>query len=338
LNKEHNVKQTTQVYVVADLSGSMIGNKESMLRKMTADFIKTLANGEKQGNQVFEVHLVPFSNTADVKGPWPASAVAPGNIESLTTRWPMGQSTALRDAIGLALERVERRPNIPALVSVFSDGEECASYLYSAARLSVLISKLEKTGNLTLTFAGPASARNLLAGVGVPAGNFQAWDGSAKEMVEVAAATTTAASTYSVLRATGQTSSKAFYADVSQLTSQGIRAMTKKVEPAEIKKVTSRMAGRAIADFYGTKFKPGNHYYELLKPEYLQDDKDLVVFIKDANEYRLGSRAVRTMLGLPETGRIRVRPAQYTDKFQLFIQSSSLNRKVVEGQTMLTVE
>ncbi len=332
-------KQVTQVYIVADLSGSMAGPKEVMLRKMTAEFVAVLANAEKATNQTFEVNLVPFSGSVQLKGPWPSASTVPSHaIESLTTRYPMGESTALRDAIGRALECVERRPSVPALISVFSDGEECASYLYSAARLSALISRMEGTGNLTLTFAGPASAQRYLHGVGVPEGNFRAWDGSEKEMRQVTVDTAAATEAYTVLRSTGATKSSAFYADVSQLTTSGVRAMTKQVVPTEVKKVTPKMAGRSIADFYGTKFKPGNHYQELIKPEYLQDDKELVVFIKDANEYRLGSRSVRTMLGLPETGKIRVRPATFTDKYKLFIQSNSTNRKVVEGQTMLTVE
>ncbi len=332
------MKKNTQVFIVADLSGSMQGRKEETLRKMVSEFVGILANAEAAGDQSFEVTLVPFSNEVKTVGPWVASALSSVAVENLNTRTrPFGGGTALRDAIGIALERVSCRSDVPALVSVFSDGEECSSSFYSAARLGALIEKSEKTGNLTLTFAGPSSARGYLQSVGVPVGNFRAWDGGEKEMIDVQRDTKSSVSSYVTLRSIGQTSTGRFYADTSNLAPPAIRAMTKEVKPSEIRKVTSRMAGRAIADFYGSKFHQGDHYYELIKPEYVQDDKDLVVLIKSANEYRQGSRAVRALLGLPETGKVRVHPGPHSDKYQLFVQSSSLNRKVVEGQTMLTL-
>lgn len=330
------MKKTTQVYIVADLSGSMRGSKEETLRKMVKEYVATLAAAEAGGDQSFEVALVPFSNNVKVKGPWVASALPGDQISDLSTRTNgFGGGTALRDAIGTALERV--RANIPTLISVFSDGEECSSILYSQQRLSAIIRGIEAGGNLTLTFAGPESARRYLAGCGIPDGNFQAWDGSEKEMIKVAAAVSPSVENYVRARSTGATSSSRFYADTTDLTDQGVRSMTKIVVPSEIKVVTRHMSGRAIADFYGSRFTPGAHFYELIKPEYIQDDKDLVVLIRDKNEYRQGSRAVRLLLNLPETGKVRVHPAPTSSKYQVFVQSSSVNRKVVEGQTMLTL-
>jgi hypothetical protein len=112
--------------------------------------------------------------------------------------------------------------------------------------------------------------------------------------------------------------------------------MTKQVTPSETKKVSKHMDGRAIADFF-PKFEKGKHYYQLVKPEYIDETKDMVVHIKDTNEYRQGSRTVRMLLKLPEQGRIRVYPGPHSEKFDIYVQSVSVNRKLVEGQKLLSL-
>jgi hypothetical protein len=325
----------TLVTIVADLSGSMAGNKERKLREMVSALIKQLANEETKGNQLFEVSLLPFSNTSQLRGPWPASA-AGKHVEGLTCSFPFGNGTALRDAIGKALEACDTKT--PSLICVFSDGEEGHSIYYGEAKLRALLDSKEASGNLTLTFAGPQSARSWLTRIGLSEGNFQAWDGSEREMAQTQAVTSQSMDSYIQDRSKGVTRSARFYADPSALTASGVRGMTKKVTPSDVRKVTNKMDGRAVADFYGGKFKPGCHYYELIKPEYIQDGKDLVILMKDSSEYRQGSRTVRAMLSLPETGKIRVHPVPPDGKYTIFVQTNSMNRKVVEGQTFLTVE
>lgn len=328
--------KTTSVIIVADLSGSMQGPKERILRQMAQDLVRTLAEEESKGEQVFNVTLVPFSDSVSIGNTTVASAMRDDRFATLSCRAPgMGGQTALRDAIGAAMERI--KPGDVTLMSVFSDGQENRSQFYSQARLGVKLAELEKTGNFTFTFAGPEEARKMLSAIGVPAANFRPWDGSEKEMADVARDTTSSVSGYVAARARGVTRSTSFYADTAGLTEPGIRGFTREVQPTEVRVVTRHMAGRAIADFYGSKFRQGYHYYELVKPEYLQDDKELLIHIQDKNEWRQGSRAVRLLLGLPETGRVRVHPGKDTDKYKLYIQSNSPNRKMVEGQTMVTL-
>lgn len=328
----------TLVYLVCDLSGSMSGSKEAKLRTMAAKLISQMAGAEAAGGQLFEVHLVPFSNKAEFRGPWPASAAAP-HASKLSTRAPFGGGTALRDAIGLALDKYRPHANTEVgLVTVISDGEECSSWEYGIARLAALIKEVEASGNLTLTFVGPSSAKNMMNSIGVPEANFQVWDGDERTMDVATQSTTKGMDTYIQSRSVGVTRSERFYADADNVSTSTVRSMTKLVKPKDIRRVTKTMDGRAIADFYGKKFNPGSHYYELIKPEYIQEDKDLIILIKATNEYRQGSRAVRAMIGLPEIGKIRVYPGPFSDKYQMFVQTQSLNRKVVVGQTFLTVD
>lgn len=105
---------------------------------------------------------------------------------------------------------------------------------------------------------------------------------------------------------------------------------------SHLQECSKHMSGRAIADFF-KKFEKGRHYYQLVKPEYIDEDKELVVHIKDKNEFRQGSRTVRMLLNLPENGRIRVYPGPHSEKFDIYVQSASVNRKLVEGQKLLTL-
>lgn len=328
----------TNVYMVCDCSGSMAGGPEQRMRELLTENIAILA---KTPGHTFQVTLVPFSDPGTAKFVFPAEAgkVEPRSIAAVNTRRPYGSGTALLDAMGLALEDAEKRINdVPALIMVFTDGDENNSRVWNGPRFKAALDRVEKTGNLTFTFMGPKGAQRTLGYHGVDLGqNFKAWDGTEKELSRASSEVVTAVSTYAIGRTRGQRKSTTFYADASQLTPAGIKAMTKEVKPT-VSVVSRRMAGRAIADYFGKDFKKGAHFYELIKSEKIQDGKELVVHIKAQNEYRLGSRAVRALLGLPETGEIRVAPSAHKGDYTIFVQSDSVNRKVVEGQQMLTVE
>lgn len=339
------VKQT-QVFIVADVSGSMAGAAERTMRRLIRETVDVLAAQERTGDQVFEVQLLPFSSNVIPGRLYVASAVPQAALDEVNTnRVGLGGVTALRDAIGRALELSAVHRDVPTLISVFTDGRDNSSVLYSAARLRSAIQEAEERGNVTITVAGPAEAVSFLSHMGVPADNFRAWDGGARELEDVAKDHVAAVSTYTQQRGTGQTRSGVFYADPSKVTPSGVRQATKLVVPTDIRTVSSRMGGRSIPDFYGKDFRQGHHYYQLVKPEYIQDDKELVILIKPmafghpgGPEYRIGSRAVRALLGLPETGRIRVHPSTNDSPYEVYVRSDSPNRKVVAGQRFLTIE
>lgn len=333
----------TNVYAVCDCSGSMVGEPEHTMRELLRNNIKILADAEVDMNHQYEVTLVPFSGMARKEFPLSAGELLRvQGVEVVNTDPPFGGTTALLDAIGLTVITAKAALAAghcdAALVMVFTDGAENASVVHGRSAVATLIKDVDSTGRFTITFAGPQSAMALATAIGIPAENCRPWDGSAVELRRTDAATQKGLETYTTTRSTGATRGGKFYADASQLTATGIKANTKAVVPTAINIVTRHMAGRTIADYFGGKFQQGKHFYELVKAEYIQEDKDLVVFIKSQNEYRLGSRSVRTLLSLPETGKIRVHPSGNASDYTVFVRSESVNRKVVEGQQLLTVE
>jgi transcriptional regulator with XRE-family HTH domain len=96
-----------------------------------------------------------------------------------------------------------------------------------------------------------------------------------------------------------------------------------------------------IADFIreqGVTFEKGRGFYELTKPVDVQSYKEVILMDKSTGEFFNGPDA-RTLLDLPAQGTggtVRLRPT-HLEKYKVFIQSTSVNRKLI-GNTHLLYE
>jgi hypothetical protein len=77
-------------------------------------------------------------------------------------------------------------------------------------------------------------------------------------------------------------------------------------------------------------YKLGEAYYQLMKPETIQPQKQIAILAK-SNVY-IGKEA-RTLLGLPDH-HVRVQPSNFPD-YTIFVQSTSVNRKLIAGTKLL---
>eukprot|EP00456_Euglypha_rotunda_P036565 TRINITY_DN28082_c0_g1_i4.p1 TRINITY_DN28082_c0_g1~~TRINITY_DN28082_c0_g1_i4.p1 ORF type:complete len:367 (+),score=43.16 TRINITY_DN28082_c0_g1_i4:204-1304(+) len=85
----------------------------------------------------------------------------------------------------------------------------------------------------------------------------------------------------------------------------------------------------------GHKFTKGCAFYEHVKREMIQSYKKLVLQDRLTGELFEGD-AVRQLLALPSTADVRVDPtSQHTSRYRLFVQSTSNNRSMPSGSTML---
>ena len=94
----------------------------------------------------------------------------------------------------------------------------------------------------------------------------------------------------------------------------------------------------AIKDFVlenGLTFKKGRGFYEFTKTETIQEYKEIVLMDRKTGDLFAGA-AARELLGLPETGSARIKPTSL-DKFVVFVQSTSVNRKLL-GKTKFLYE
>jgi hypothetical protein len=326
--------KTTDVIIVADVSGSMshLANKQ---RQAIWALLQQFAAEEQAADpHVFICAVMPFGQTVDA--PRTFKSASSYRLSDLDGLHCDQVATRLRDAVARAIESAMTRRPEAALIQVFTDGGENASR-DSVDTVRALYQLEVAKDYLTVAVTGPSGAKVAMSAIGLSDDNFRAWDGTTeRSYAETVQATQSAASTYTIARKAGRRSTVRYYADATKLTTPGIRGMTKQVTPEEVKTVSKHMDGRAIADFF-KKFEKGRHYYQLVKPEYIDEGKDLVVHDKTTNEYRQGSRTVRMLLNLPENGRLRVYPGPHSEKFDIYVQSASVNRKLAEGQKLLTL-
>jgi hypothetical protein len=94
-----------------------------------------------------------------------------------------------------------------------------------------------------------------------------------------------------------------------------------------------------IANFVqaqGASFKPGRGFYELTKSEKVQGYKEIILQDKVSGDLFNGSQ-VRDLLGLPHHEDGRLSSKSLLDKYRIFVQSTSYNRKLV-GDTYFLYE
>src|SRR5262245_354814 len=80
-------------------------------------------------------------------------------------------------------------------------------------------------------------------------------------------------------------------------------------------------------------FRTGRGFYEFTKTETVQGYKEVVLMERKTGDMFAGARA-REMLGLPEGETARVRPT-VLEKYAVFVQSTSANRKLMKGTKFL---
>ncbi|MEI5604674.1 VWA domain-containing protein, partial [Streptomyces brasiliscabiei] len=75
--------------------------------------------------------------------------------------------------------------------------------------------------------------------------------------------------------------------------------------------------------------KTGRGFYEFTKTETIQGKKEVILMDRKTGDMFTGQKA-REMLGLPEGASIRIKPTSL-EKYVVFVQSTSANRKLMGG-------
>ncbi|MBD2313155.1 VWA domain-containing protein [Desertifilum sp. FACHB-1129] len=83
----------------------------------------------------------------------------------------------------------------------------------------------------------------------------------------------------------------------------------------------------------GLTFKTGRGFYEFTKTETIQSQKEIVLMDRNTGDLFEGE-AAREMLGLPEGTTARIKPSNL-EKYVVFVQSTSYNRKLLGGTRFL---
>ncbi|MER6141390.1 vWA domain-containing protein [Streptomyces sparsogenes] len=232
------------------------------------------------------------------------------------------------------------------LTFVLTDGQENASHRCPDAparnqrELVQDVAKLMATqeDNWTLAVLVPDQmGKREAMQCGFPKDNIAIWDATSTQGLEEAGQVIQQATeNFMVGRARGIRGSRAVF-------STGAEAVNKEtikaaglapVEPSKYQLIpVAREA--AIRDWViecGHTFRTGCAFYQLSKSEKIQARKQIAVLEKKTDRVYTGPEA-RALLGLPDA-EVRVKP-DHNDDFTIFVQSTSVNRKLVPHTRLL---
>lgn len=331
---------------VVDRSGSMRSIKAQVVRVFNNQLDTVQRNARSAGQKTY-LSTFMFHNTVDK----PRHLATPvERVPRLAPKdfQPAG-ATALLDAVGTAITRLQRArgatsKNTSFLVIVITDGEENVSRRYKKT-LKGLIAQVQKTGRWSLAFLVPPGGQGTLARFGIPKGNISVWDATARGTKVMDVKLASGLSSFYAARASGKQSVTAFFTtDMSKVDrkslstlkdlSKGFARWTVDKERSIRDFVNAKLqASPALRKKLGPAYEPGRGYYELTKPETVQPRKTIAILNKKTKAIFGGDQA-RHVLGMPAGSNVKVKPGNHLD-YAIFVESTSNNRKLVRGTTLL---
>lgn len=219
------------------------------------------------------------------------------------------------------------------LYYVITDGQENAGGRYSLYQQSI-------TQRDTIVYLVPdASSKALLVQQGVPSDCIDVWDLTAKGLEEATERFTESYKQYNVLRAQGVTSTTSYFKLNAPVSKKEISKVAEKLPKTKYRIVSNNLTNaqmiRPLVEYTTGSYSLGNSYYELVKKETIQAQKELILINKkDGTAYR-GSE-VRRMLGLPDY-EVKIQPGDFGDWY-IYVQSTSVNRNIIPKQTVLVLK
>lgn len=335
---------TAKQYIlyINDHTGSMSGGRA---RGALADFnaniaaVKTAASRELL-NTVVSVIAIGMDKNERSGHVSRQLVVSNPHVLAERTTWPTpGGCTPLWDAILDGAKLHEALPDIDdpdttVLVMLQTDGGENGSY----ARLHTVadkIDQLQRTGRWTFVFRIPKGTRSELAGLPVPAGNIQEWETTEAGMRASTVQTTAAMDSYMTARAKGTKSTNVFYTSTAAVDTSKLVDIKNKTS---LYIVDPKDDGIMVKDFIlqkRTEYLVGAAFYQLVKTEArVQPNKLLLIRDRQTGAVYAGTEA-RSMLGLDTYNNARVHPNHGNGNYDIFIQSTSVNRKLPANSGVL---
>jgi len=254
--------------------------------------------------------------------------------------------TPLFDSVYRAIKKLEElddgKEDTSFVISVITDGHENQSIDPGVPTTVREIEKKTATDRWTFTFLVPnGSEDNFSRKFNVHRGNVQGWDTkTARGTKEAGIATSAAYGTFFKQKSAAgigkKMSSRSFYADTSDLTVRTARKdlseITKQVEfivPHMDCQIRDAILG------HGKEWIKGAAFYQLVKTEKkVQNYKLVALRVKTSGKVYCGEEA-RNMLGIGgAVDTVRLVPGDH-GKFDVFIQSTSVNRKIPGGTQVL---
>jgi hypothetical protein len=354
--------KVNHVSLVVDKSGSMRPHEAQLIR-VVDEFVKGLAEESDRLGHETRISLYAFDHGVE-------NLVWDMDVKHLPSLRGLYQvdngATALIEA---AVKSIDDLKNIwegygehSFLQVVVTDGQENASGFSESGKMHTRMGvgpgavALRKWTNRihsameglpdhwTSAILVPNSlAKRTAQEYGFPAGNIAIWNADSTQGVEEAIGTVkTAATSFLRGREKGVRGTRNLFAMGQDLSTAEVKANLDAMDSGTyvLIPVDQQIQIRDFVTGSGHTYQSGRAFYELSKREKVQANKQLAVAEKDPDTGRTTGRvffgpAARQLLGLPQS-EVTVKPGE-NPSYTVFVQSTSVNRKLVPGTKLLVL-
>jgi hypothetical protein len=323
------------IALVIDASASMQRLTQQVI-KVADSQIQHLAQRSKELDQETRITLYTFDYSTNIKCVFYDKDVL--RMPSLAGLYKPDGMTALVDATLKAMDDLAKTPELYGdhafLVYVLTDGAENASKSGSHIDLSRRLGSLKDNWTVAV-FVPDQSGKFEAKKFGFPADNIAIWDTSNKGILEVGNQIRQTTDAFMHGRTVGTRGYKNLFAlSTDNVTKASVASLTKlHAGQYRLLKVDDTAVIAPFVESHTKRaYKMGEAYYQLSKPEKIQPTKNVVIY-ENKTHYVYAGKDARSLLGLPDH-EIKVAPASHPD-YTIFVQSGSVNRKLIAGTKLL---
>jgi hypothetical protein len=332
-----NQNYINHIALVLDASGSMDVHRHEVV-KVADQQIAYLAQRSKELDQETRITVYTFDYSHNIQCVFYDKDVL--RMPSLKGHYVPNGQTALIDATLKSLIDLEKTPELYGehsfLVYVLTDGAENASKMTSYD----LEGRLRKLPDHWTVACFVPNAMGVMEAkkFGFMKDNIAVWDSTSAAGVQEAGETIRRATeTFMTGRTSGVRGYKnLFQMQAGNLTPAALKGLGK-LGPGQFRILAVKNES-PIASFVEVEtrrpYRLGEAYYQLTKAEKVQPHKAIALFDRKNFTVFTGKNA-RTVLGLPDH-EVKVDPTN-TSGYDIYIQSTSVNRKLVPGTNVLLV-
>jgi hypothetical protein len=323
------------VVLVLDASYSMKGHAETLIRVTDAQ-IEYLARRSEELNMETRVSIYDFAN--DVRNIVYDKDVL--RLPSIDSIYSVRGQTALIDATLKSLEDLAQTATLYGdhafLAYVLTDGQENRSR-NRPTRLKERLASLP--GNWTVAALVPnEAARRDAASYGFQPDNVAVWNAhSSKGVIEVGETIRNATENFMQARSKGGfTGTRSLFSTgLDAVNAQTVRSTLTPLQRSayDVLPVHRDAPIREYVHTRGLDYQIGKGFYQLTKRETIQAQKQIAIREKATGQVYWGD-AARDLLGLPRGLEVKVTP-NLNPEYDVFVQSTSVNRKVLANTDLL---
>lgn len=333
MNKDYYYQHINHYALVIDVSGSVYPFINQMI-ELADKTIDRLREKSVKMNQETRLSIYTFSDKVECV----VFDVDVTRLGSLAGKFRADGRTALMDGIGHTIDDLETIPtkygDHAYVLYIITDGEENASRRYDVVSLRKKIEELDENWTLSVLVPnrdGVAEAKRF----GIPAECIETWDVTKAGLDRIIEEIGRSSEVFMEARTQGIRGMKGLLKlNLKDLDKSTIKANLQEVDGRtyRIYPITSNTPIKDFVEKVKKTYVKGLAYYQLTKTELVQHHKEVLVFDRTKKKLYRGASA-RQVLNLPDYD-VKVNP-ELNDKFDIFIQSTSVNRKLVAGQNLV---